>query len=112
MSLYVGIGSVRKADWQKHKGDKVESRDPNMTLITDEEMIEITGARYPGVQCQILQEHCIAFVRRRDGRPRTTWYNFNHPLNTRNQLPEPKPKIEPNFAALDLPSPRRGKKSA
>ncbi|WP_414648173.1 DUF4224 domain-containing protein [Cedecea sp.] len=28
-----------------------------MTLITDEDMIEITGAHFPSKQCQILREH-------------------------------------------------------
>ncbi|WP_234932231.1 DUF4224 domain-containing protein [Pectobacterium carotovorum] len=90
----------------------MEERDPSMTLITDEDMIEITGAHYPSVQCQILRENGIPFVRRRDGRPRTTWYNFNHPLSTRNKQPESEPDIEPNFSALDLPSPKRRKKLA
>lgn len=79
----------------------MEKRDPCMTLITDEEMIEITGAHFPSKQCQILREHDIAFVRRMDGRPKTTWYNFNHPLNTRHQPPEEKEKQEPNWGVMD-----------
>ncbi|XBS69897.1 DUF4224 domain-containing protein [Acerihabitans sp. KWT182] len=81
----------------------MESQDPSMTLINDEEMIEITGAQYSSRQCQILKDHGIAFVQRLDGRPRTTWYNFNHPLNTRHPQLEPQDKslTEPNWAALD-----------
>ncbi|WP_230472724.1 DUF4224 domain-containing protein [Gibbsiella quercinecans] len=84
----------------------MENKDPSMTLITDEEMIEITGAQFPSKQCQILKDHGIAFVRRPDGRPRTTWYNFNHPLETRYRQPE-KTEVTPNWAALDEPSDQR-----
>lgn len=86
----------------------MENRDSSTTLITDEEIIEITGSRYPSIQCKILQEYGVPFVRRRDGRPRTTWYNFNHPLNTRNKRPEPETDIQPNFASLDLRSNEKG----
>ncbi|MBI0472216.1 DUF4224 domain-containing protein [Pectobacterium parmentieri] len=77
-----------------------------MTLITDEEIIEITGSRYPSIQCKILQEYGVPFVRRRDGRPRTTWYNFNHPLSTRNKQLEPEPRWEPDFSCFDEPPSR------
>ncbi|POE21474.1 hypothetical protein BV923_14830 [Pectobacterium odoriferum] len=84
----------------------MEKSDSTMTLITDEEIIEITGSRYPSIQCKILQEYGVPFVRRRDGRPRTTWYNLNHPLSTRNQQFEPAPKWEPDFSCFDEPASR------
>ncbi|MFJ5331705.1 DUF4224 domain-containing protein [Pectobacterium versatile] len=84
----------------------MENRDSSTTLITDEEIIEITGSRYPSIQCKILQEYGVPFVRRRDGRPRTTWYNFNHPLSTRNKQLEPEPKWEPDFSCFDEPTSR------
>ncbi|AKW15008.1 DUF4224 domain-containing protein [Salmonella enterica] len=77
----------------------MDNRDQSMTLITDEEMIEITGAQTPSKQCHILRENGIAFVKRLDGRPRTTWFNLNHPLDTRH--PQPEKEEMPNFAALD-----------
>lgn len=78
----------------------MENRDSSTILITDEEMIEITGAHYPNMQCQILRDHGIPFVRRRDGRPRTTWYNFNHPISSRHQQPESDDGVQPNFEGL------------
>lgn len=89
----------------------MDKRDPDMTLITDEEMLEITGAHFPTKQCQILKEHGIAFVRRLDGRPRTTWFNFNNPLHTRNHIPAEEEKVEPNFDAIFVDTrPRRKSK--
>lgn len=85
-------------------GGQVDKSDPCMTLITDEEMLEITGARFPSKQCQILKDHDIAFVRRLDGRPRTTWFNFNHPLSSRmHPIDGYKPEDEePDFDAIFL----------
>ena len=80
----------------------MDKRDPCMTLITDEEMLEITGAQFPSKQCQILKDHGIAFVRRLDGRPRTTWFNFNHPLHSRHHSFEEEilEDEEPDFDAI------------
>ncbi|WP_261287833.1 DUF4224 domain-containing protein [Serratia fonticola] len=82
----------------------MEIRDQSMTLITEEEMLEITGSHYPSKQCQILLDNGIPFVKRMDGRPRTTWYNLNHPLSTRHPEPEKKTAVEPNWAAMDEPT--------
>ena len=80
----------------------MDKRDPCMTLITDEDMLDITGAQFPSKQCQILKEHGIAFVRRLDGRPRTTWFNFNHPLHSRHRPSEEEimEDEEPDFDAI------------
>ena len=78
----------------------MDSRDPSMTLITDDELIEITGSKLPTKQCSILRENNIAFVKRLDGRPRTTWYNLNNPLDTRHKPPEPEETF-PDFSIFD-----------
>ncbi len=48
-------------------------------ILTAGELQELTGAIYPSVQAAILDRHGISYIRRRDGKIRTTWYNVNHP---------------------------------
>lgn len=68
----------------------------NAPLLSDEQMIELTGYTRPDDQCRTLREHGIEYVRRRDGKPRTTWYNVNHPRHVRL----PFSHAEPEFGAL------------
>ncbi|WGL96693.1 DUF4224 domain-containing protein [Arsenophonus nasoniae] len=50
-------------------------------VITDEEMKELTGYQKPSKQCKVLEEAGIFFIKRPDGRPKTTWNHFNNPLS-------------------------------
>ncbi len=49
-------------------------------LLTDDELIELTGYRFPSKQCSALAKSGISFVKRRDGRPRVTWTHVNAAL--------------------------------
>lgn len=49
----------------------------NSMFITDEQMQELTGYQKPSKQCKVLEEAGIFFIKRPDGRPKTTWEHFN-----------------------------------
>lgn len=68
-------------------------------LLTDEELIELTGYQFPSKQCDALRRSGISFVRRRDGRPRVTWTHVNAALSgTKNIVLD---EVErPNFDAI------------
>lgn len=66
-------------------------------LITDAELIEITGHKQPGKQCRALEDHGVIFFKDKDGKPHTTWYNFNHPKHLRGAILL---DDEPDFAAM------------
>ncbi len=66
-------------------------------IITQDEMIELTGYQLPSKQCKALERAGIFFIRRPDGRPRTTWGHFQNPLSQRHQAPT---QEEPNFGAM------------
>ncbi|NIF20612.1 DUF4224 domain-containing protein [Candidatus Pantoea multigeneris] len=68
-------------------------------IISDADMVELTGYKIPSKQCQCLKEAGIFFMERRDGRPRTTWQHFNDPLSQRKSVVQD--SYEPNFGALD-----------
>lgn len=67
------------------------------SIITHEEMVELTGYEKPYKQCEALKNAGIFFMRRSDGYPKTTWAHFNNPLGKRNQITS---KEEPNFEAM------------
>ncbi|HGJ5865731.1 DUF4224 domain-containing protein [Arsenophonus nasoniae] len=69
-------------------------------VISDADLISLTGYKIPSKQCEILREAGIFFIIRRDGRPRTTWSHFNDPMKQRSAITVSK-NIEPNFGALD-----------
>lgn len=71
-----------------------------MPLLTDVELEEITGARTPKRQCEVLTENRIPFTKRADGRPRLTLEVYNatllghtprHPQQQQKQSPESTP---------------------
>ncbi|MGX5913909.1 DUF4224 domain-containing protein [Aliidiomarina sp. Khilg15.8] len=66
-------------------------------IISDDELAELTGYSNPAKQCSVLERHRIFFVRRQDGKPRTTWYHFNHPM----QGIAANDDSTPDFGALD-----------
>ncbi|HGJ5884477.1 DUF4224 domain-containing protein [Arsenophonus sp.] len=53
----------------------------NSMFITDEQMKELTGYQKPSKQCKVLEEAGIFFIKRPDGRPKTTWEHFNKRLS-------------------------------
>lgn len=65
-------------------------------LLSNEELIELTGAKTKQKQIQVLREANIAYVVRVDGWPKTTWYNVNNPAHLRAVTLEE----EPNFGAI------------
>ncbi|MEQ6971293.1 DUF4224 domain-containing protein [Pectobacterium polaris] len=50
-------------------------------LLTDGELVELTGYKYPSKQCEALRRSGISFILRKDGRPRVTWAHVNAVLN-------------------------------
>ncbi len=68
-------------------------------IISDADIIALTGYKIPSKQCECLREAGIFFITRRDGRPRTTWHHFNDPLSQRKARASD--EIEPNFGVLD-----------
>lgn len=53
----------------------------NNDLLTDDELVELTGYRFQSKQCEALARAGISFVRRRDGKPRVTWTHVNAALS-------------------------------
>ncbi|MCL2897103.1 DUF4224 domain-containing protein [Brenneria tiliae] len=68
-------------------------------LLTDDELIEITGYKYPSKQCESLNRAGIMFVRRRDGKPRVTWTAVNAALSGVRPAVEEEDE-RPNFDAI------------
>ena len=68
-------------------------------LLTDEELIELTGYQFPSKQCEALKRSGISFVKRRDGRPRVTWTHVNAALSGQ-RLVSPVDEERPNFDAI------------
>lgn len=67
-------------------------------LLTDDELLELTGCVRQSEQCKVLDEAEIFYIRRRvDGRPRTTWYNVCHPGLSRDARYDE----EPDWAAME-----------
>lgn len=54
-------------------------------LLTDAELVELTGYQFPSKQCTALARSGISFVKRRDGRPRVTWTHVNAALSGHRQ---------------------------
>ena len=69
----------------------------SIDFITPEEMIELTGCQFPSKQCRTLERAGILFIKRPDGRPKTTWAHFHNPLSKRQPAPV---KEELNFEAM------------
>lgn len=66
-------------------------------LISSTDMEELTGTKLKNKQIQVLRDANIHFVIGLDGKPRTTWYNVNHPSHLRAIIPE---EEQPNFGAI------------
>lgn len=69
-------------------------------LLSDEELIELTGYKYPSKQCEALARAGISFVLRRDGRPRVTWSHVNTVLNGSTTSTPISEEEQPNFEGI------------
>lgn len=69
-------------------------------MLTNEDLIELTGYKYPSKQCEVLQRSCISFVVRRDGRPRVTWTHVNAVLNGSPTSTPTDHEEQPNFEGI------------
>lgn len=49
-------------------------------LITPEDMVELTGAKLPSKQCEMLRKSGIRFSIRANGSPALTWEAYNRQL--------------------------------
>lgn len=68
----------------------------NRELLTDTDLVELTGYEWPAMQCKALEGMGVWFHKRKDGKPRTTWYHINHPVILRHVRND-----GPNFDALE-----------
>ncbi|MGK8935263.1 DUF4224 domain-containing protein [Pluralibacter gergoviae] len=71
----------------------------NNDLLTDDELVELTGYRFQSKQCEALARAGISFVRRRDGKPRVTWTHVNAALSGIQQRVNVEEE-RPNFDAI------------
>lgn len=71
----------------------------NNDLLTDDELSEMTGYKYPSKQCEALQRAGISFIKRRDGRPRVTWTHVNAAMAGYLAVAETEENT-PNFDAM------------
>lgn len=62
-------------------------------LLTDSDMVELTGVEQPAAQIRVLREHGLSPVIRRDGRPRLTWRAVTEVMLT-------KPVEQPDWGAI------------
>lgn len=69
-------------------------------LLTDEELVEIIGYKYPSKQCEALARAGISFIKRRDGRPRVTWHHINSALSGDLSAEVKTEENTPNFDAM------------
>ncbi|PWC09229.1 hypothetical protein B4923_20615 [Brenneria roseae subsp. americana] len=69
-------------------------------LLTNDELVELTGYRYPSKQCEVLRRSGVSFVIRRDGHPRVTWMHVNAVLNGAPTDPPIEDEDQPNFEGI------------
>ncbi|GKV93558.1 DUF4224 domain-containing protein [Pectobacterium aroidearum] len=68
-------------------------------LLTDDELIELTGYKYASKQRAALTRSGISFITRRDGRPSVTWAAINASLSAA-KAEQFKVVEQPNFDAI------------
>jgi|GEM_PF-3022097 len=49
-------------------------------LISGPDMAELTGAKTPAKQCEVLRHNGLRFTRRADGRPSLSWEAYNRQI--------------------------------
>ena len=67
-------------------------------LLTEPEMVQLTGARRSHKQAEVLRRHGIRFIERRDGAIATTWEAVNAVLAPQAAAPTRK---GPDFSVLE-----------
>lgn len=50
-----------------------------MNLLTEDDLIELTGAKRPFEQRKILDAHGIFYINKMGNEISTTWHHVNHP---------------------------------
>ena len=51
-------------------------------ILSDNDIKELTGAAQSEHQQKVLKEAGIWFIKRKDGKIRTTWHHVNHPISS------------------------------
>lgn len=57
-------------------------------LINTDEMEELTGAKAPVKQCEVLRRNGIRFTTRADGRPSLSWEAYNRQVVGQHVSPQ------------------------
>lgn len=63
-------------------------------LISTVEMCELTGAKTPSKQCDILRNNGLRFTLRADGRPSLSWEAYNRQLASEQKQTHSGPRFE------------------
>ena len=63
-------------------------------LISEPEMIELTGAKTPTKQCEVLRHNGLRFTRRADGRPSLSWEAYNRQMASEQPQQHAGPRLE------------------
>lgn len=71
--------------------------DSMRTLMTHEDISEITGAKQPSKQISVLCRNGIPHTVDANGRPKLTWYQYNNA----HLMRQPAVNDGPDFGALD-----------
>lgn len=73
-------------------------------LLTQEELIDLTGAKSAKKQREILDRFGVTYIVRLDGKVRTTWAEVvakrGTPSTTAAPTPKSNPETEPDFSKL------------
>ena len=56
-------------------------------LINSQEMEDLTGAKAPVKQCEVLRNNGIRFTTRADGRPSLSWEAYNRQVAGQQSAP-------------------------
>lgn len=70
---------------------------PEMTFLTVQDLIEITGAKHASKQIAILERYKIPHIVDANGKPKLTWYQYNNAQMYATQASND----GPDFGALD-----------
>ncbi|MBE0434829.1 MAG: DUF4224 domain-containing protein [Methylomicrobium sp.] len=63
-------------------------------IVTQDDLIELTGSKLPRKQIEILSRHGIRFITRTDGKIRTTWNAVDSALKQEQKYQEQEPDLD------------------
>lgn len=63
-------------------------------MLTDQELVDLTGYEKASAQCRQLQRQGIHFYKRGDGKPVVTWTAVNYPFTKRPGANDDAPNFE------------------